>query len=94
MKIPRVIRTYCPRCRTYTEHTVTQYTSGKRRTLSEGQRRYDRKLLGYGSTRKPRQKTFYKVTKKVTLKLTCRQCGYITHRTIGRLRKVELVETR
>ena len=92
MKIPKRIRTYCPRCRTHTIHTVTIYKHGKRRTLAQGQRRYLRKCKGYGSKRKPEQKRFAKVTKKVVLKLKCTQCGYIQHRKGIRLKRAELVE--
>lgn len=92
MKIPKEIRTYCPRCRTHTRHAVMIYKHGKRRGLAEGERRYRRKQEGYGSKRKPEQKRFAKVTKKVTLKLKCRKCGYIVHRRGIRLRKAELVE--
>jgi len=92
MKIPKRIRTYCPRCNTHTEHTVTIYKHGKRRALAQGERRYRRKQEGYGSKRKPEQKRFAKVTKKVILKLKCTKCGYIQHREGIRLKKVELVE--
>ncbi len=91
MKIPKRIRTYCPRCRTHTVHSVMIYKHGKRRALSEGQRRYERKQEGYGSKRKPEQKRFAKVTKKVVLKLKCTKCGYILHRRGIRLKKAELV---
>jgi len=92
MKVPKVIVTYCPRCKTHTEHLVTIYKHGKRRTLAQGQRRYLRKQQGYGSKRKPEQKRFAKVTKKVVLKLKCTKCGYIQHRKGIRLKRVELVE--
>ncbi len=91
MKVPRKIRTYCPRCNAHTIHTVTLYTHGKRRSLAEGQRRYERKLEGYGSSRKPKQKRFAKVTKKQVLKLKCTVCGYIQHREGIRLKKLEIV---
>lgn len=91
MKIPKRIRTYCPRCKTHTVHSVMIYKHGKRRTLSEGQRRYKRKQEGYGSKRKPEQKRFAKVTKKVVLKLKCTKCGYILHHRGIRLKKTELV---
>jgi len=92
MRIPKRIRTYCPRCGTHTIHTVVIYKGGKRRALAEGQRRYERKNKGYGSKRKPEQKRFAKVTKKVVLKLKCTKCGYISHRRGIRLKKAELVE--
>lgn len=92
MRVPKKINSYCPRCKTHTEHTVTIYKHGKRRSLAEGERRYARKQEGYGSKRKPEQKRFAKVTKKVVLKLKCSKCGYITHRKGIRVKKVELVE--
>ncbi|MCD6084377.1 MAG: 50S ribosomal protein L44e [Desulfurococcales archaeon] len=92
MKIPKKIRTYCPRCRTHTEHSVTIYKHSKRRALAEGERRYRRKQEGYGSKRKPEQKRFAKVTKNVVLKLKCTKCGYLSHRRGIRLKKFELVE--
>ena len=94
MKVPKVIRTYCPYCRKHTEHSVSIYKHGKRRTLAEGQRRYLRKQEGYGSKRKPEQKRFAKITKKQVLKLKCRVCGHIQHRRGIRLKKIELVEVR
>ncbi len=92
MRIPKRIRTYCPRCKTHTVHTVVIYKHGKRRSMSQGERRYRAKQKGYGSKRKPEQKRFAKVTKKVVLKLKCTQCGYIIHREGIRLKKAELVE--
>jgi large subunit ribosomal protein L44e len=92
LKIPKVIITYCPRCRRHTEHTVTIYKHGKRRSLAEGERRYARKKQGYGSKRKAEQKRFAKTTKKVVLKLKCKECGYVIHRKGIRLKKAELAE--
>ncbi|MEM0340417.1 MAG: 50S ribosomal protein L44e [Acidilobaceae archaeon] len=92
MKFPKKIRAYCARCKTHTEHSVSIYKHGKRRTMSQGQRRYLRKLKGYGGKRKPEQKDFAKVTKKVTLRIACSQCGYKRHILNVRLKKIELVE--
>ncbi|HDI31643.1 MAG TPA: 50S ribosomal protein L44e [Thermofilum sp.] len=92
MRVPNKIRTYCPKCRSYTEHSVTLYKPGKRRTLAAGQRRYLAKQKGYGSKRKPEQKKTAKTTKKQVLKLKCSVCGYIIHKKGIRLRKLEIVE--
>ncbi len=92
MKVPKIINTYCPRCKRHTPHTVTLYKAGRRRALAQGERRYARKKKGYGSKRKPEQKRFAKVTKKQVLKLTCKNCGYTLHRKGIRLKKIELVE--
>ncbi|RLF17062.1 MAG: 50S ribosomal protein L44e [Thermoprotei archaeon] len=91
MKIPRAIRTYCPRCNRHTVHTVSIYKHGKRRTLAAGQRRYLAKQKGYGSKRKPEQKRFAKTTKKVVFKLTCNECGYVLLRGGIRLKRVEII---
>jgi len=92
LKIPNVINTYCPKCRKHTPHSVSAYKHGKRRSLAEGERRYARKKKGYGSKRKAEQKRFAKVTKKLVLKLKCRECGYILHRRGIRIKKYEIVE--
>jgi len=91
MRHPKRVRIYCPRCNAYTEHTVSNYHAGQRRSLAEGQRRYERKLKGYGSTPKPKQKRFAKLTKKITLVYTCSKCSYKMIKSIGRLKKIELV---
>jgi len=92
VKVPKTINTYCPRCKAHTEHSVTLYKGGRRRALAEGERRYAAKKKGYGSKRKPEQKRFAKVTKKQVLKLTCRRCGYISHRKGVRAKKFEVIE--
>lgn len=92
MKVPKVITTYCPKCKSHTEHSVSLYKGGKRRALAQGERRYARKKKGYGSKRKPEQKRFAKVTKKQALKLTCKRCGYVQHRKGVRAKKLEIVE--
>lgn len=49
MRYPKEKRIYCPKCRTYTEHTVSLYKKGKDSTTVAGARRYHRKKKGYGS---------------------------------------------
>ncbi len=49
MRYPKEKRTYCPRCRNYTEHSVSLYKKGKDKTTMAGARRYQRKKKGYGS---------------------------------------------
>jgi len=94
VEVPKVIRTYCPRCRKHTLHTVTLYKPGRRRSLAQGERRYAAKKKGYGSKRKPEQKRTAKTTKKQVLKLKCQECGRIQHRRGIRLRKLVIVEHR
>jgi len=60
--------------------------------MALGQRRYMRKQEGYGSKRRPEQKRYAKVTKKVVLRITCTECGYKRHILGIRLKKIELVD--
>ena len=92
MKIPKVINTYCPKCRKYTPHIVILYKPGKRRSLAEGERRYEAKKKGYGSKRKPEQKRTAKITKKQVIKLKCKICGYTIHKEGIRLKKLTIEE--
>jgi len=88
LKVPKVIRTYCPRCNRHTEHEVSLYKAGRRRALAAGERRHEWRKKGYGGQKYPRQRRFAKVTKKQTLKLRCKVCGYIQHRGGIRLKKL------
>ena len=90
MKFPKTVRRYCPKCKAYTEHTVSIYKAGKRRTLAAGERRYTAKKKGYGSKRKSEQKKFAKVTKKQVLKFKCKVCGYIVQSKGVRLKRLEI----
>lgn len=94
MKFPKEVRTYCPRCKNYSRFQVSLYKPGKRRTLAQGQRRYLRKQKGYGSKKKPEQKEFAKTTEKQVVKLRCATCGYVLHKCLGRMKKLELVEAK
>ena len=88
MRIPKVIRTYCPRCRAHREHSVTLYKPGKRRALAIGERKHEEEKKGYGGQKYARQRRFAKTTKKQTVKLTCKTCGYIQHRKGIRIRRL------
>lgn len=90
MKAPKEVRTYCPRCKKHQPHSVTLYKKGRERSLSEGARRYARKQRGYGGQKKPIQRRTAKTTKKQTLKLTCKICGYTLQKSGIRLRKLEV----
>ncbi len=91
MKYPKVKRTFCPSCRKHTEHEVVKVKKKQASELSEGQRRFRRKLKGYGSF--PRAKPDRsKPTKKVALLLRCKVCGK-SHSIKGfRVKRFELVE--
>ncbi len=90
MKIPKALNTYCPRCKSHTEHTVALYKKGKDRALAAGARHHERDKHGYGGQKFPELKRTAKTTKKTTLKLACKKCGYVLQRRGVRLRKAEL----
>jgi large subunit ribosomal protein L44e len=90
MKVKSELNKYCPRCKKYTVHGVSIGKPGKRRSMSEGERRMKRKTRGYGSFPKPIQKRFAKTTKKTVLKLKCKDCEHIIQSKSIRLKKVEV----
>jgi len=91
MKVPRTMRTYCPKCKTHTEHTVSIYKAGKRAGAKKGERRQATRKKGYGGQKFPEQHNQAKVTKKQTLLLRCRECNYTLQRKGMRLKKLEVV---
>ena len=90
MNVPKKINTYCPKCNTHTEHSVSLYKAGKRRTLAIGARRHEREKKGYGGQGWPLQKKFAKTSKKQALKLKCAKCGYTLQRGGKRSRKITI----
>jgi large subunit ribosomal protein L44e len=91
MKVPRSIRTFCPRCKTHTDFQVSIYKAGKRSGNRQGERRQKERKKGYGGQKYPEQRNQAKVTKKQVLKLECKECNYIHHRKGLRLKKLEVV---
>ena len=63
-------------CLKHTIHKVTQYKSGKASGFAQGKRRYDRKQQGYGGQTKPVFHKKAKTTKKITLRLECKECKF------------------
>lgn len=91
MKFPKSMRTYCPRCKTHTEFSVSLYKAGKRRAAKLGERRFAAKQKGYGGMKRPVQHNQAKVTKKQSLILKCNECSYTLQRKGIRLKKAEVV---
>jgi large subunit ribosomal protein L44e len=85
------MRTYCPRCKTHTDHAVSLYKSGKRKGAKIGERRQARRKKGYGGQKFPLQHNQAKVSKKQTLMLECRECSYTLQRKGIRLKKAEVM---
>jgi large subunit ribosomal protein L44e len=98
VKFPSVIRAYCPSCRRHTEHIVEVNKTKARRKLSKGQRRAERHKKGYGNKGKYSKKAITqtkmasKTSKKVDLRLKCKDCGKMHPRSYPRNRKFEIVK--
>ena len=90
VNVPKEIRKYCPRCKKHEIHTVTLYKAGKPRALAKGTRDHEREKKDYGGQKYPLQREFAKTTKKQTLKLKCKVCGYTRHKDGMRLRKLTI----
>lgn len=93
MKFPKTIKTYCPNCKKHQLHEVELAKKRQRRTLAQGQRRFLRKMLGYGSFPKENPKGREKPTRKVDLRFKCTVCGKRHMRGKGfRVKKFELMK--
>ncbi|CAF0842221.1 unnamed protein product [Adineta ricciae] len=86
VNIPKQRRTFCKgrNCRKHTVHKVSQYKSGKRRTTSQGGRRYGYKQEGYGGQTRPIFHKKAKVTKKIVLRMECNECHHINQVALKR----------
>jgi large subunit ribosomal protein L44e len=91
MKIPKMLRTFCPKCKTHTEHAITIYKAGKRHGARKGERDQALRKKGYGGQKFPMQHNQAKVTKKTTLLLQCKECKHFLMREGVRLKKAEVV---
>ena len=63
MKVPKTLRTFCPKCKTHTEFTVTIYKAGKRQGSRKGERDQAIRKKGYGGQKFPMQHNQAKGTK-------------------------------
>ena len=90
MKVPAVIRTYCPRCNAHTEHVTRIFKRRRPRNLSWGQRQMEKLERGYGSSPRGRLRRPAKTTKKQVVMLKCKVCGYTIVRKGIRISKLEI----
>lgn len=102
MKIPKLMKRYCPKCKTHTEHKVTQAkrrTPGAARPLAKAAKKRSGFGKGFGNLGKYGSKpaiskfkmTGAKVSKKVDLRYQCKICKKIYVQSSGkRAKKVEL----
>ena len=75
MKMPKKMRKLCPRCKEYTDQTVELVKKRPRSELKAGQRRFRRKLKGYGSFPRPKPSGREKTVKKLDLRYKCLKCN-------------------
>jgi len=93
MKFPKQVRIYCPYCNKHTLHGVEIVKKKPRRTMAVGQRRFLRKMLGYGSFPKEKPEGRAKPTVKLDVRYTCTICKKAHTRGKGfRVKKFELVK--
>lgn len=90
MKMPRQIRTHCPKCNTHTNHRVKLYKAGKRSGNKQGERRQAERKKGYGGQKFPEQHNQAKVSRKQTIMLECAECDYTIMWKGKRLRRLEI----
>ena len=93
MKMPKNQRKYCPFCRKHTEHIVEEAKRKPRRQDTRSQRRFLRKMKGYGSFPKEKPKGREKPTRKLDFRYKCTVCN--KKHSIGegfRSKKLELTK--
>lgn len=71
-------------------NSVLQYKAGKASNFAQGRRRYDRKQQGYGGQTKPVFKKKAKTTKKITLRMECKECKYKMQLPLKRCKHFEI----
>merc|ERR1711934_593264 len=87
---PKQKNTYCKRCNKHHPHAVSQYKAGKASLVAQGKRRYDRKQSGFGGQTKPVFRKKVKTTKKISVRLKCKECQYISQYCLKRCKHFEL----
>lgn len=92
MKMPRVVKQYCPNCKKHTDHEVERIKTRPRSELKAGQRRFRRATAGYGGFPRPKYEGRQKPTTKIPLRYRCNVCKKAHQRKCFRAKKFELVE--
>jgi large subunit ribosomal protein L44e len=92
MHYPKSISTYCPKCKTHTEHEVEKVKKRPASELKWGQRRFRRATSGYGGFPRPKPEGRAKAVRRVNLKFRCKKCKYTVQPASWRASSLELVE--
>ncbi|KAF4036919.1 Ribosomal protein L44 [Phytophthora infestans] len=87
------LRTYCKgkKCQKHTVHKITQYKAGKASKYAQGAR-YNDKQKGFGGQTKPVFHKKAKTTKKITLRMECKECKVKKQLPMKRTKHFELGE--
>ena len=95
MKFPKNMKTFCPTCKTHTEHTIKvnkQRARGSGHPNSKANRSKDRWKRGYGGHGKySKPAVGKKPTQKIDLRLMCKVCKKMQMKKGFRAKKFELV---
>ncbi|KAE8999445.1 hypothetical protein PR002_g18449 [Phytophthora rubi] len=94
VNMPKERRTFCKgkKCQKHTVHKITQYKAGKASKYAQGARRYNDKQKGFGGQTKPVFHKKAKTTKKVTLRMECKECKTKKQLPMKRTKHFELGE--
>lgn len=92
MKVPQVIRGYCPHCHKHVDLEVERVRNRPRSELRAGQRRFRRVTAGYGGFPRPKREGREKPTKKIHLRYRCKVCKKAYQRRGIRAKKFEIIE--
>ena len=91
MKLPRAIKTYCPSCKTHTDHEVEKVKKKPASELKWGQRRFRRVTAGYGGFPRPKP-SGEKPTRRMWLRFRCKKCKKCVQPAAKRTKKFDLTE--
>jgi len=92
VKIPRTRNMFCRKCQKHTKHTMEVAKKRQTRKDSIGQRRFKRKMKGYGSFPKPKP-SGKKPTQRQDLRYKCEECKLsVTRSKTYRVKKFEVTE--
>ncbi|MBU3896852.1 MAG: 50S ribosomal protein L44e [Nanoarchaeota archaeon] len=73
---PKMQNKYCPICKKHTLHEVKKVSvSKKKRLMASGQRRFKRKMKGFGSFPKSNPGDRAKPTRKLDITYKCKTCN-------------------
>ncbi len=92
MKMPKVVKAYCPKCRKHTDHEIERVRKKKASEFRAGQRRFRRVTSGFGGFPRPKYEGREKPTKRISIRLRCKVCKTAVTPPTQRAKKFELVE--